>query len=153
MRPEPPALPEPDSTPVAPPRQTTAYLKDLFSQVGFTIDARRGQNFLVDLNLLDLLARSAAIAPDDVVLEVGTGTGALTERLAAMAARVVALVANLKLRARAPAPRGGAARPAPSRMRRPRARYAADSRSPQPSVAPDPHSPLWLTIPTALCGS
>ena len=33
-------------------RQTTAYLKKLFSDVGFSIDARRGQNFLVDLNLL-----------------------------------------------------------------------------------------------------
>ena len=81
MTTEHPSLPEPGSTPVAPPRQTTAYLKELFSQVGFTIDARRGQNFLVDLNLLDLLARSAEVAPDDVVLEVGTGTGALTERL------------------------------------------------------------------------
>jgi 16S rRNA (adenine1518-N6/adenine1519-N6)-dimethyltransferase len=89
MTTEPPALPEPGSTPAVPPRQTTAYLKELFSQVGFTIDARRGQNFLVDLNLIDLLARSAMIAPDDVVLEVGTGTGALTERLAAAAARVV----------------------------------------------------------------
>lgn len=89
MTSEPPAPPEPGSTPAAPPRQTTAYLKELFSEVGFTIDARRGQNFLVDLNLLDLLARAAAIAPDDVVLEVGTGTGALTERLAAAAARVV----------------------------------------------------------------
>ena len=51
-----------------PPRQTTAYLKDLFKQVGFTIDARRGQNFLVDLNLVELLVKSAAIGPDDVVL-------------------------------------------------------------------------------------
>ncbi len=73
----------------APPRQTTAYLKRLFAEVGFTIDARRGQNFLVDLNLIDLLARSAAIEPADVVLEVGTGTGVLTERLAASAARVI----------------------------------------------------------------
>jgi 16S rRNA (adenine1518-N6/adenine1519-N6)-dimethyltransferase len=79
-----------DRPPVpAQPRQTTAYLKDLFQQVGFRIDARRGQNFLVDLNLLDLLARAAEIRPADVVLEVGTGTGALTERLAAAAARVV----------------------------------------------------------------
>lgn len=70
-------------------RQTTAYLKRLFSEVGFTIDARRGQNFLVDLNLIDLLVRSAGIGPADVVLEVGSGTGALTERLAAVAARVV----------------------------------------------------------------
>jgi 16S rRNA (adenine1518-N6/adenine1519-N6)-dimethyltransferase len=89
MTSEPPSLPDAASTPAGPPRQTTAYLKELFSQVGFTIDARRGQNFLVDLNLLDLLARAAAIAPDDVVLEVGTGTGALTERLAAAAAHVV----------------------------------------------------------------
>ena len=42
-----------ESTPPQP-RQTTAYLKELFSQVGFRIDARRGQNFLVDLNLVDL---------------------------------------------------------------------------------------------------
>jgi 16S rRNA (adenine1518-N6/adenine1519-N6)-dimethyltransferase len=72
-----------------PARQTTAYLKQLFAQVGFTIDARRGQNFLVDLNLLDLLERSAGITTDDVVLEVGAGTGALTERLALAAGRVV----------------------------------------------------------------
>jgi 16S rRNA (adenine1518-N6/adenine1519-N6)-dimethyltransferase len=73
----------------APARQTTAYLKQLFEQVGFTIDAKRGQNFLVDLNLLDLLERSADVRPDDVVMEVGTGTGALTERLAGSARHVV----------------------------------------------------------------
>ena len=72
-----------------PQRQTTAYLKKLFAEVGFTINARRGQNFLVDLNLLDILERSAEITAADVVLEVGSGTGALTERLAAHAGRVV----------------------------------------------------------------
>lgn len=86
---------EPDIPPdirqgqAGPARQTTAYLKKLFAQVGFTIDARRGQNFLVDLNLLDVLERAAGITPADVVLEVGTGTGALTERLARAAGRVV----------------------------------------------------------------
>ena len=72
-----------------PPRQTTAYLKKLFAEVGFTLDPRRGQNFLVDLNLIDVLEKAAAIEPDDVVLEVGTGTASLTERLARAAARVV----------------------------------------------------------------
>jgi 16S rRNA (adenine1518-N6/adenine1519-N6)-dimethyltransferase len=72
-----------------PPRQTTAYLKKLFAEVGFTLDARRGQNFLVDLNLIDVLEKAAAIRPDDVVLEVGTGTASLTERLARAAARVI----------------------------------------------------------------
>jgi 16S rRNA (adenine1518-N6/adenine1519-N6)-dimethyltransferase len=73
----------------APTRQTTAYLKQLFVEVGFVIDAKRGQNFLVDLNLLDLLERSAGITPADVVLEVGTGTGALSERLSRAAKHVV----------------------------------------------------------------
>jgi 16S rRNA (adenine1518-N6/adenine1519-N6)-dimethyltransferase len=80
-----------------PARQTTAYLKQLFAQVGFTIDARRGQNFLVDLNLLDLLERSAGIAADDVVLEVGAGTGALTERLSLAAGRVVTVEVDPRL--------------------------------------------------------
>ena len=80
-----------------PPRQTTAYLKDLFKQVGFTIDARRGQNFLVDLNLVDLLVRSAVIDPADVVLEVGTGTGVVTERTSAAAARVIAAEIDQRL--------------------------------------------------------
>ncbi len=48
-----------------------------------------GQNFLIDLNLLDVLLDAAAITRDDVVLEVGTGTGSLTARLAQQAAAVV----------------------------------------------------------------
>lgn len=49
---------------------------------------RLGQNFLADPNLLDAIVRDAALAPDDVVLEVGAGEGVLTERLAAAAAHV-----------------------------------------------------------------
>ncbi len=80
-----------------PARQTTAYLKDLFQQVGFTIDARRGQNFLVDLNLLDLVERTAGVTAADAVLEVGAGTGALTERLARAAGRVVTVEIDPRL--------------------------------------------------------
>jgi 16S rRNA (adenine1518-N6/adenine1519-N6)-dimethyltransferase len=49
---------------------------------------RLGQNFLADPNLLDAIVRDAALAPDDVVLEVGAGEGVLTERLAVVAAHV-----------------------------------------------------------------
>ena len=42
-----------------------------------------GQNFLVDPNITDVIARLAALSPDDVVLEVGGGEGILTRRLVA----------------------------------------------------------------------
>jgi 16S rRNA (adenine1518-N6/adenine1519-N6)-dimethyltransferase len=43
---------------------------------------RLGQNFLADSNLLDVIVREGDLATSDVVLEVGGGGGALTERLA-----------------------------------------------------------------------
>lgn len=43
---------------------------------------RLGQNFLADSNLLDLIVRESGAGAGDVVLEVGGGGGALTERLA-----------------------------------------------------------------------
>jgi 16S rRNA (adenine1518-N6/adenine1519-N6)-dimethyltransferase len=52
---------------------------------------RLGQNFLADPNLLDAIVRDAALAPTDVVLEVGVGEGVLTQRLAAAAAHIHAI--------------------------------------------------------------
>jgi 16S rRNA (adenine1518-N6/adenine1519-N6)-dimethyltransferase len=43
---------------------------------------RLGQHFLVDENILGVVDRLAALAPDDVVLEVGPGLGILTRYLA-----------------------------------------------------------------------
>lgn len=78
-------------------RQTAGFLRRRFTQVGFTLDPRRGQNFLVDLNIHDAIERLAAIRPDDVVLEVGSGTGSLTARLAASAGRVVSVEIDRRL--------------------------------------------------------
>ncbi len=47
-----------------------------------------GQNFLIDSNILDVIARAAELAPADVVLEIGGGLGVLSEHLAAVAAHV-----------------------------------------------------------------
>ncbi len=59
--------------------------------MGIHLKARHGQNFLTDLNLLRLLAETAEVSQDDVVLEVGTGTGALTALIAERAAAVVSV--------------------------------------------------------------
>ncbi|MCP4189820.1 MAG: ribosomal RNA small subunit methyltransferase A [Planctomycetaceae bacterium] len=69
--------------------QTVSFLRGRFREVGFRPYAKHGQNFLIDLNLLDLLVRVADVNSSDVVLEVGAGTGSLTARLAERAAAVV----------------------------------------------------------------
>ena len=40
-----------------------------------------GQNFLIDQNIINLIINSASIKKDDVILEVGPGTGNLTEKI------------------------------------------------------------------------
>ena len=50
-----------------------------------------GQNFLHDPNALAKIAASAEIGPDDTVVEIGPGTGALTEVLLQKAGRVIAI--------------------------------------------------------------
>lgn len=63
-----------------------------------------GQNFLVDGNIIDKIVRTADIRPEDSVLEIGPGRGALTETLVRKAGRLVlveydhALAAVLKER-------------------------------------------------------
>ena len=73
------------------PRQTQRYLQELFAKRGIATRSRLGQNFLIDLNLQKLIVDTARLTPNDVVLEVGAGTGGLTLGLAARAAHVVAV--------------------------------------------------------------
>jgi 16S rRNA (adenine1518-N6/adenine1519-N6)-dimethyltransferase len=70
-------------------RQTKTFLIERFREMGIRPATRHGQNFLIDLNLQRLIVEAAELTPDDVVLEVGTGTGSLTAMMAAEAAAVV----------------------------------------------------------------
>lgn len=78
-------------------RQTVSFLTNRFREAGIRPDVRHGQNFLIDLNLLDLLLESAEIGPSDVVLEVGTGLGSLTAKMAPLAAHVVTVEIDPRL--------------------------------------------------------
>lgn len=72
----------------SPQRQTRTHLISLFEELGLHPRGDLGQNFLIDLNLLEMIVQEARLGPDDVVLEVGAGTGGLTTYLSAAAAVV-----------------------------------------------------------------
>jgi len=77
--------------------QTLSFLRRRFDEAGIRPHTQLGQNFLVDLNLQRLLLETARLEPDDVVLEVGTGTGSLTAMIAARAAAVVTVEVDRRL--------------------------------------------------------
>lgn len=58
---------------------------------------RFGQHFLVSPTILTGILRLAELTPDDVVLEVGAGTGVLTEALAGRVRRLLALELDREL--------------------------------------------------------
>ena len=67
--------------------QTKHEIQALLSAAGTEPRYRFGQNFMIDQNLVRLVAEAGGLTPDDVVIEVGPGTGTLTEELLARAGR------------------------------------------------------------------
>ncbi len=66
-------------------------MRNLFQAHGIQPKNKLGQNFLIDLNVLDLLERAGEISAQDLVLEVGSGTGSLTNKLADLAGAVLSV--------------------------------------------------------------
>lgn len=71
--------------------QTLSEIKQLLADHGLRPKKKFGQNFLHDGNHMAKIMDAAKLAAGDVVLEVGPGTGALTERLVEAGANVVAV--------------------------------------------------------------
>ena len=70
-------------------RQTATFLSKRLTAAGLRPVSKYGQNFLIDLNLVELIARSADIQSNDVVLEIGTGVGSLTSIMAEQAGAIL----------------------------------------------------------------
>jgi 16S rRNA (adenine1518-N6/adenine1519-N6)-dimethyltransferase len=76
---------------------TPVVLKHIFSQRGISPNKRFGQNFLIDQNTLLSIPDIAELTEDDVVLEIGTGTGGLTRLLADRSRHVFTVEVDKKL--------------------------------------------------------
>jgi 16S rRNA (adenine1518-N6/adenine1519-N6)-dimethyltransferase len=76
---------------------TKSMLKVLFEERGIRIKKQWGQNFLIDQNLLQFIVKTAELSRNDVVLEIGAGTGSLTRLLAQKAGHVFAVEVDRKL--------------------------------------------------------
>ena len=70
---------------------TKQQIEQFLAELGTHPHHKWGQNFLIDLNLMQMVPDSIEIGKDDLVLEVGHGTGSLTSLLAERAGQVVAV--------------------------------------------------------------
>ena len=71
--------------------------KTLFDEHGIQPKRALGQNFLHDPGALQKIVATAELAPDETVLEVGAGTGTLTQVLVGAAAQVIAVETDGRL--------------------------------------------------------
>lgn len=72
-------------------RTSPSEVKAWCIERGFHPNKTLGQNFLIDRNILDVLANAVNIKPGDRVLEVGPGLGVMTEALLQRGAHVTAI--------------------------------------------------------------
>jgi len=66
-------------------------IKELLKQHDLKPLKRMGQNFLISGNVVDNVISAAELKPNDTVLEVGPGLGALTAKIAKKAKQVIAV--------------------------------------------------------------
>jgi 16S rRNA (adenine1518-N6/adenine1519-N6)-dimethyltransferase len=71
--------------------QSKHEIQALLAQAGGQPRHRFGQNFMIDQNLVRVVADAGKIAAGDVVIEVGPGTGTLTDEILSRGVRVLAV--------------------------------------------------------------
>lgn len=75
----------------------TRHPRTLLSAWNLRPRKRLGQNFLTAADVSERIVAAAAVAPEDIVLEIGPGLGALTLPLAARTAHLIAVEADAEI--------------------------------------------------------
>ncbi len=75
----------------APPPSLLARTRALLAAHGLRPRRARGQHFLIDPGIRDRIVAAAGVGPGSTILEIGPGTGILTEGLLAAGASVLAI--------------------------------------------------------------
>jgi len=65
--------------------------REVLHQYGIRPRKKFGQSFLVDFNVINKIATAGQISTDDIVVEIGSGTGILTKQIAGAARQVIAV--------------------------------------------------------------
>lgn len=68
-----------------------SVIRALLDSLGHRPNKGLGQNYLIDSNILGIIIEAAGISPDDQLLEIGPGLGALTQALLATGAKLTAI--------------------------------------------------------------
>ena len=68
-----------------------------FQKQGFWKKRSLGQNFIVNAGILEKVVKAADLNKDDIVLEIGPGTGNLTKKLSEKVEKVVAIEKDFRL--------------------------------------------------------
>jgi len=75
-------------------KEETEYLCEKYN---FTPKREWGQNFLIDQKILKRIIQTLRLTKEDIVMEIGAGTGILTEKLVQEGVRVIAVEVDKKL--------------------------------------------------------
>src|SRR5713226_8626504 len=76
---------------------TLSEVRRILAEIGLRPRKALGQNFLIDANIRRIIIEQADIRPDESLLEIGPGLGALTAELVKRAARVCAIEKDARL--------------------------------------------------------
>ena len=72
--------------------------KELLDKYNFTFKKKFGQNFIIDENIINAIIKKSNINKETLVIEVGPGSGALTNKLALHAKNVICYEIDVKLK-------------------------------------------------------